>query len=258
MPAKTTMKGVNIMFTGTSYGSGLTSFEGLRVAGQTTYIPAHTTAEGKQVSQHLRVPVYLNQRRSNRADQYDITMWGKLADVCANLLAPGCEFNARCRPNSYQGRVFDENGNPYLKGDGTPITTRKTSFSVVMDFKIIADSRNQIQKELNEGKRQPNWDDGGAGQEAFRQQRKIKAAQQYVPGSAEFGHARVIQPAGATLVPQTAMAPAGNVDAAALIANPQVQALLSAMNITPPAATPAGNATAAPAGGGTVAGQIPV
>jgi hypothetical protein len=258
MPVNTIMKGVNIMFTGTSYGSGLTSFEGLRVAGQTTYIPAHTTAEGKQVSQHLRVPVYLNQRRSNRADQYDITMWGKLADVCANLLAPGTEFNARCRPNSYQGRVFDENGNPYLKADGSPITTRKTSFSTVMDFKIIADSRNQITKELNEGKRQPNWDDGGAGQEAFRQQRKLKAAMQYVPGSVEFGHARVIQPAGATIVPQTTnVTPTAGVDAAALIANPQVQALLGALNINP-AAVNAPAATAAPAGGGTVAGQIPV
>lgn len=222
------------MNTGTSYGSALTTFEGLRVAGQTLYIPDVTDAGGKTTNRHIRIPVYMNERRSDRPNRFSITAWGKLADVCANLLAVGTEFNCKCRPNSYQGRVFDRNGQPLLYPDGSPITTEKVSFSIALDFKIIADSRKTIEAEIAAGKRPLGWDDGGAGQEAWRQARKIIAQQQYVPGAATFGHARVMVPGG------VAQPMAGGVSAEQLINSPQVQAILAAagVHLTPGANPP--------------------
>jgi hypothetical protein len=240
----------NIMNTGTSYGSGLTVFEGLRVAGETLYIPDITDAGGKTTNRHIRIPVYMNERRSDRPNRFSLTGWGKLADVCANLLAVGTEFNCKCRPNSYQGRVFDRNGQPLLYPDGSPITTEKVSFSIVMDFKIIADSRKTIEAEIAAGKRPMNWDDGGAGQEAWRQARKVMAAQQYVPGSTTFGHARVLVPTQGVATP----AAGSNLSAEQLIQNPQVQAILAAAGInTTPGANPNAGNVANPGGPSGVA-----
>lgn len=227
------------MNTGTSYGSGLTCFEGLRVAGMLTYVPSHTDAGGKTINQHCRIPVYMNERRSDRPNRFSLTAWGKLADITAMLLAPGAEFNCKCRPNSYQGRVFDANGQALLLPTGAPILTEKISFSIVMDFKMIADSRKTIEAEILTGARPMGWDDGGAGQEAWRAKRKIQSAQQYIVGSTAYGHARVIQPAvapaalavGATAGPAGVVNP--GIDPAAIatfMATPQGQAMLLALN----------------------------
>jgi hypothetical protein len=208
------------------------------------YIPAKTDAGGKTISQHLRIPVYMNRRDGRDAERYDVTAWGKLADICANLLAPGTEFDCTCRINSYQGRVFDNN-QQVMRSDGTPLLVNKVSFSIFTDFQIGADSRKQIEKELALGIRPANWDDDGPGAEAFRQSRKQRAAMQYVPGQPTFGHARVLLPEGAQVV---GGAPTGNqavdpAQVAAFMATPQGQAMLAALNANAGQVTNPGNVT---------------
>jgi hypothetical protein len=232
------------MYTGRSYGCEMAILRGLRVAGATQYTPGRTDAGGKTISQRLKIPCFLNRRDGRDAERYDITAWGKLADICANLLAPGTEFDCVCRINSYQARNFDNNVQ-IMRADGTPYLVWKISFSIFTDFQIGVDSRKQVEKELALGIRPANWDDDGAGAEAYRQTRKMRSAMQYVPGSPTYGHAKVMLPAGVVAQPVNA----GFVDpaqVAAFMATPQGQAMIAAMNgpavANPVAAYPAANA----------------
>ena len=225
------------MNTGKSYGTGLVVFTGLRNAGNTVYvpaIPANQEAGIKGCRQQLRVTAFLNEKNSIKPNRFRLTAWGKLADTCAMMLAPGQEFDCKARPSSYMARVFDKEGNQVLLPDGSPAMTEKVSFSIVMDFQFGPDSQTQITKELGLGKRLPNWCDGGEGEKAWKLERTIKAATPYTPGMAEYGHARV-ETKGNRVVPvdTSVMTPDQ------LIKDPRVLAMLQAMASPQNAGAPA-------------------
>ena len=53
-----------------------------------------------------------------------------LADICAKSMSPGKEFNTLAELHVYDGRVFHQ-GNPVTLADGTVLTTKKYSFTIV-------------------------------------------------------------------------------------------------------------------------------
>ena len=111
----------------------MSEFIGLRVA-STSYYPAHNK-NGVNISQRLVINAFCNiASRANdgkgRSEVITLTAWGKLADSCAISMSPGKEFHCFAELHTYEGRVFDNNP-PLARQDGTLITTRKTSFTIV-------------------------------------------------------------------------------------------------------------------------------
>jgi len=181
---------------GTSIGCASGLLIGMRVAGPGQYIPAHIK-NGQEISACLRLTGFIN-RQDGRTDRYALTLWGKLADAGAKSLSPGKEFHVPiCTPQSYEGRVFDDNRQPILKPDGQPITVWKTNF-VVNSLIFGSDSENHIAKEIADGKRPAAWRRGEAQHETWRQILIQRQATTYMGGNT-FGYANVIIPQGAQL-----------------------------------------------------------
>jgi hypothetical protein len=142
----------------------MASFVGVRVAGQLTWVPAHTS-NGKKVNSRVKIPVYLNSNKGTnaktgekgRTDAFTLVAWGKLADVCCRSLAKGKAVDVYAEPQSYEGKLFNMDGSLRLDAAGQPITTSKVSFTV---FKLIfaEESEKQIQQEIQTGRRPAMWD----------------------------------------------------------------------------------------------------
>jgi len=177
---------------GTSIGVACGSLIGCRVAGPGQYIPAHIK-NGQEISACLRVTAFIN-RQDGRTDRYSLTLWGKLADAGAKSLSPGKEFHVPIStPQSYEGRVFDENQQPLLKADGTPRLVWKTNF-IVNRIIFGSDSEKHIAQEIALGKRPSDW--ATTGRETWRAVLIQRQAQVYMGGET-FGYAKVIIPQGA-------------------------------------------------------------
>lgn len=173
---------------GTSIGMGKSHFTGLRVSFPPTYIPSYEK-NGQTVSACLKVKAFCN-RKNDRADVFDLTLWGKLADAGAKSLSVGKEFHVECRPESYDGRIWNEDNVVYTKKDGTPMTVRKVNF-VVTDIVFGSESDKHIQAEIAAGKRPPNYNDGAQGSEAWRATLKARSAYVYDGTSEMYGWAKV-------------------------------------------------------------------
>ena len=156
---------------------------GLRI-GYATYIPAHSK-NGSNISQRCEMTAYLNYPGRNgnegRSEPIKITAWGKLGDSCARACMPGKEVHAVLSMNVYDGRVWF-NDAPMNAPDGTPLMTRKTSFTV-RELSFGAESAKHIAEEIGRGERPQFWNVPGH-QDAvlWAQIRETKKVEQYVPG----------------------------------------------------------------------------
>lgn len=173
---------------GTSIGMGKSHLTGLRVSVPPTYIPAYEK-NGQNISSCLKVKAFCN-RKNDRSDVFDLTMWGKLADAGAKSLSVGKEIHVEARPESYDGRIWDEDNNVITKKDGTPLTVRRINF-VVTDIVFGSESDKHIQAEIAAGRRPPNYNDGAQGSDAWRATLKARAAFVYDGSADMYGFAKV-------------------------------------------------------------------
>lgn len=171
----------------------ISQFIGLRVA-STTYYPAHSK-NGVNISQRLVINAFMNiaSRANNgqgRNEVITLTAWGKLADSCAISMSPGKEFHCFAELHTYDGRVF-VNNQPLVGNDGQPITTRKTSFTIVR-LLFGMESAKTIAMEIQQGIRRPMWDkEGTPDYEHWRQVLNMRKGLQFTPGAPMFGYAKV-------------------------------------------------------------------
>jgi hypothetical protein len=194
---------------------------------QVRYVPGYTNTSGKAVQAKCTVTAFVNDDRGN-ATTYDFVMWGKLADAAAKSLSPGKEFHCLVAPESYLGRVWDKTGNLVTNPDGTELKVRKTNYKIT---KMIfgADAQKFVDYEIQNRLRPVNWNDGGAGTEAWKTLLKAKHAYVYDGVSPEFGYAKVISPSKSMNVGSPT--PSGteiNTDNPALAA--QIASILKQMN----------------------------
>lgn len=173
-------------------------FSGLRNA-SSAYHPAHNK-NGVNISQRLVINAFMNiASRANdgagRNDVISLTAWGKLADVCAKSMSPGKEFNCLAELHVYPGRVFD-NDTMLIRADGTPITTKKMSFTIVR-LTFGEESNKHIADEIQKGFRPIDWNQmGSAGNAAWREKLRARSAIMFDPAQPVFGFAKVIPATG--------------------------------------------------------------
>lgn len=173
-------------------------FSGLRVA-STQYHPAHNK-NGINISQRLVINAFMNiASRANdgagRNDVVSFTAWGKLADVCAKSMSPGKEFNCLGELHVYPGRVFD-NDQMLVRTDGTAITTKKMSFTIVR-LTFGEESNKQIADEIQKQYRPIDWNTANSpGYASWREKLRARSAIQFDPNLPVYGFAKVIPAVG--------------------------------------------------------------
>jgi hypothetical protein len=136
---------------------------GVRVAGQLTYVPAHTK-NGKEISARCVIPVYANSNKGTdqktgekgRKDEFRLVAWGKLADTCCKSLPKGKAIDVFTEPHSYIGRKFREDGSLYLDAAGQVIEEKKVGFTI-LNIVFGEESSKFVAQEIQEGRRPINW-----------------------------------------------------------------------------------------------------
>ena len=177
-------------------------FAGIRVLGQLTYIPAHMK-NGKEISARATIPVRANSHRGTdkngqpgRKDDFKLTVWGKLADVCARSCSPGKCIDVVCEPNSYLGTVFNPDGSVRMDAAGQAIQVNKVGFTV-REIVFGEESRKFITEEIQAGKRPAGWDTPGTPD--AQQWLNVLTQRQAIVWDGQsplFGYARVVVPSG--------------------------------------------------------------
>ena len=206
---------------------------GARVAGQVTYILPHIK-NGKNINQRCIIPVYVNSNKGTnrdgspgRSDQFRFVAWGKLADICARSLPKGKALDCVCSPHSYEGRIYDAQGNMRVDNTGQPITVERVGFTVE---KIVfgEESQKEIDQEIATGRRPVNWNNPQhPDYQTWLSILQTRQSAEYAGGNT-FGHARVIVPSGPGITlttgqpvnnyaPQTTVQPAVGTDPAQLL-----------------------------------------
>jgi len=193
-------------------GISAAQFIGARVAGQVTYVLPHTK-NGKVNNQRCIIPVYVNSNKGTnrdgtpgRSDQFRLTAWGKLADICAKSLPKGKALDCICTPHSYEGRIYDAQGNMRVDNAGQPITVERIGFTIE---KIVfgEESQKEIDLEIAEGRRHPNWNvPAHPDYKAWGELLQTRQGMIYTGGDT-FGFARVIVPSGPGITLTTGQVP---------------------------------------------------
>lgn len=174
------------------------TFVGLRVS-RCNYYPAHSK-NGVNISQRLVITAGMNtpSRANNgegRVDFISLTVWGKLADICAKSMSPGKEFNCLADLHTYLGRVF-YNQQVLTAQDGTPITTRKVSFTITR-LTFGEESNKFIAAEIGAGLRPAGWNAiGTPDYNHWRETLKARSGLAFNPNMPTFGYAQVTIPNG--------------------------------------------------------------
>lgn len=176
----------------------ISTFVGLRVS-RCSYHPSHSK-NGVNISQRLVITAGMNtpSRANNgegRVDFISLTVWGKLADICAKSMSPGKEFNCLADLHTYLGRVF-YNQTVLTAQDGSPITTRKMSFTITR-LTFGEESNKFIAAEVAAGLRPPGWNAIGTPEyNTWRETLKARSALAFNPSLPTFGYAQIILPSG--------------------------------------------------------------
>ena len=216
------------------------------------YYPEHLI-NGKKVTARWEGNIYINgmnytdpttgETREGKSEVIRVVAWnganakpgGGLADLCAKAIAVGKEFSCELDVNTFKKRLFIED-KPQTDHLGREIMINGTSFTM-RGLPIWGnDADAVIQQEIANYRatgqatfaaRPPFWNVvGHPDVEIWNVIKKARKATQYVPGSATYGHARVVIPVGAQLInaagqPVNPMAVTG--------IDPNVMALLQAM-----------------------------
>lgn len=191
---------------GRSIGMGFGFLAGARVGGELTFVPAHINAAGKKVSHRCDVPVYVNSNRGNNGDGkhslMKVTIWGELARKAALTLSQGKAIDALVELSSYQGKVY-QNRQLVLGADGQPLTTNKTSMTV-MRIVFGEETRKFAEAEVAASIRPTYWDNPAHPDWQLWKDTLQKRINMQYTGGDKFGFARVIQPQGQILPPEQA------------------------------------------------------
>jgi len=139
-----------------SKGFVVTTMVGARVLGQLTYVPAHIGKDGKLINQKVEIPVRVN-GKSDRKDDFKITVWSKLADTMCRSCSPGKELHIHAEPRTYLGTLFNADGTPRYDNAGQVIQIKKTSYNCLFAPRFGQESLKQIQKEIDSGHRPRHW-----------------------------------------------------------------------------------------------------
>jgi hypothetical protein len=192
---------------GRAIGLANAVFAGVRVAGELTWIPAHTK-NGVKINSRCIIPVYRNSHRGKdqktgekgRSDSFRLVAWGKLADTCAKSLAKGNAIDVICEPHSYLGKVFNQDGSPRLDVAGQPIEVNKVAFTI-LNIVFGEESDKHIDAEVMGGRRPPNWNvKGHPNYDLWIKMLHDKQAQVWDGRNPKFGEARVVVPQGHGIV----------------------------------------------------------
>ena len=194
---------------GRSIGQAFTFFAGVRVSNRLTYIPAYIKADGKRVPAKCIIPVARNSHKGHnpdgtegRTDFFELTAWGKLADIMARSCPPGKALDVLCEPRTYKGKLFTGDGSGQQRQDaaGVPIEITKMSFNIIVAPTFGEESEKQIAQEIIEGWRPANWNVKGHPDYQLWLENLAKLQAAVWDGrSPDFGWARVVVPQGVQL-----------------------------------------------------------
>ena len=191
---------------GGNTGANSVQMMGCRIAGSPNYTPAYVKTGGdpnKPIQAQCKFAVYMNVR--NRKMKFDITAWGKMADIIARSGATGKEITIFAEMNSYKGRVWlpTPDGQPrqhVTLADGQPLLIDKVGFTI-RQMHWGPDSAKTIQEEIMAGKRPQGWNDPTSpGKQQWMQICADRNRQQYQAGMNQFGYARVTMPTNGQVV----------------------------------------------------------
>lgn len=187
------------------------------------YYPEHVI-DGRKVTARFEMNAYINGMnytdpetgivKEGRNEVVRIVAWngqnakpgGGLADLCAKAVTVGKEFSCELDIRTFKKRLFIAD-RPQTDHLGQEIMVNGVNF-VMKGLPIWGnDADSVIQSEINNYRqtgqatfsaRPPFWNVPGHADAAIWDAiKKTRKAAQYVPGSATFGHARVVLPAGA-------------------------------------------------------------
>ncbi len=192
---------------GRAIGFGSTTFAGLRIAGELTYIPQHTKG-GKLINNRCILPVMVNSNKGTnqktgeqgRTDSFKLVAWGKLADIMAKSCPKGKALDAICEPHSYLGTVYNADGVPRLDSAGQGIQTTKIAFTIQ---RIIfgEEGSKTVAEEIAAGRRPVNWNvPNHADYQLFASMLQARQADVWDGRSPKHGYARVVVPQGPGIV----------------------------------------------------------
>jgi len=171
---------------------------------QMKYYPEYTNAKGVKVSNRLTVPILVNERNQETPFNMIVTVWGKLADICAKSLSPGREVNMVVEPRQYSS-TYKQAGKNVLV-ENKPLTITNISYRV-KDIKFGAESAAHIASEVSRGIRGVDWfKPGHIDNIALNTRRKEINSMVYIPGAVSFGYASVVG-AQAPVTPQIPVIP---------------------------------------------------
>lgn len=182
-------------------------FAGVRVAGELTWIPAHTK-NGVKINSRCIIPVYRNSHRGKdqktgekgRSDSFRLVVWGKLADTCAKSLKKGDAIDVFAEPHSYLGKLFNQNGSLRLDSTGQPIEINKVAFTI-LNIVFGEESQKAIDEEVMNGRRPPQWNvKGHPNFDLWIRMLHDKQAEVWDGRNPIFGKARVVVPTGQGIV----------------------------------------------------------
>jgi len=194
------------MYTGRSIGLGISVLIGVRVIGEPIYYPAYNK-NGNGVNQQCKFGVLLNtnkgtdQRTGDKGKRYkfNIVAWGKLADTCARSLSKGRALDLICRPEPYEGTLFDENRQPRLDNAGLPIKIQKEAHTIL--FIIFGEeSEKHIINQIMVGERPQGWSVPNSQDNVIYKQMLDRRNSEIWNGGDKFGFAKVSIPQGPGIV----------------------------------------------------------
>jgi len=190
---------------GTSKGLANVNLFNARVLGTVKYYPAHLD-NGKFVDSKCDVDVRVNSNygtdakgEPGRKDDFTISGWGSLADVLARGCCQGKLISAQCTPQSYSGRLFNQDGSLRLDPAGQVITVTKYSFVIgsAADLAFGEDSDRFIEYEIEHNLRPVNWNvKSHPDYRAWREYLKTRSGIFWNGQSDTFEYATVRRPQG--------------------------------------------------------------
>lgn len=185
---------------GNGRGFNSVNLTNCRVAGNPTYIPAHTKAGAAKVTQ-AQTNFTVFQNIWNKKHEFKITAWGKMADAIAKGAPTGKQLFLECSLHTYRGRVWlptppGAERQFVLRGDGQPLTETKVGLTLErMIFGV--DSAKTIQEEIQTGFRPVGWNDPSQpGYQTWRNICVQNNALTFQQGMTRFGYATVQLPNG--------------------------------------------------------------
>ena len=183
---------------GNGHGINVVTLIDCRIAGPATYIPEHPRQNAqpgdKNIQAQADFTVFQNIR--DKKMTFEITAWGKMADVVARGGATGKQVHLVCSLHSFRGKVWFPvpDGAPrqfVTRADGQPLLIEKTGLTLE-DISFGTDSAKTIQEEIARGLRPIGWNDpANPGYQDWRNRCAQNNALQYQPGMEWFGYAKV-------------------------------------------------------------------